>query len=294
MFTNVLVGVEGRPGGRDAIALASRLIGPGGRLTLVHAHGGELRLSHAISPGAVREERAASQQLLEQERAAAEVSAELVSIVAGTPGSGLHMQAEEQNADLLVVGSSARSALGRAMLGNDTRAALNGAPCAVAIATHGYAQRPAPITRIGIAYNGSPESRTALDAARKLAAQTNGSLHALYVVAITSYAYTGIIAPDVGDVIEDMVKEADDVLRELPDVEGRAVYGLSGEELAAFGNEVDILLVGSRSYGPVRRLVLGSTSDYLERHARCPLLVLPRAAADGAAGEAGQSATANA
>jgi nucleotide-binding universal stress UspA family protein len=28
----------------------------------------------------------------------------------------------------------------------------------------------------------------------------------------------------------------------------------------------------------VRRLVLGSTSDYLERHARCSLLVLPRAA----------------
>ena len=112
MFTNVLVGVDGRPGGRDAIALASRLIGPDGKLTLVHAHGGELRLSHAISPGAVREERAASQELLEQERAAAEVSAELVSIVAVNPGSGLHMQAEEQNADLLVVGSSGRSALG--------------------------------------------------------------------------------------------------------------------------------------------------------------------------------------
>jgi nucleotide-binding universal stress UspA family protein len=37
-------------------------------------------------------------------------------------------------------------------------------------------------------------------------------------------------------------------------------------------------VVGSRGYGPVKRLVLGSTSAYLQRHARCPLLVLPRIA----------------
>jgi len=45
---------------------------------------------------------------------------------------------------------------------------------------------------------------------------------------------------------------------------------------------VDLLVVGSRSYGPVKRLVVGSTSNYLERHARCALLVLPRPhASDG-------------
>ena len=61
-----------------------------------------------------------------------------------------------------------------------------------------------------------------------------------------------------------------------------AVYGLAVEELAAAGDRVDLLVVGSRGYGPLRRLVLGSTSDYLERHARCSLLVLPRAADSGA------------
>jgi hypothetical protein len=53
---------------------------------------------------------------------------------------------------------------------------------------------------------------------------------------------------------------------------------LTGEELAVFGNAVDILIVGSRSYGPLRHQVLGSTCAYLQRHARCPLLVLPRGA----------------
>ena len=78
-----------------------------------------------------------------------------------------------------------------------------------------------------------------------------------------------------------MLAEANDRLKELSGVEARAVYGLAGEELAAFGDQVEILVVGSRSYGPVRRLVLGSTSDYLERHARCSLLVLPRSAVSG-------------
>ena len=45
--------------------------------------------------------------------------------------------------------------------------------------------------------------------------------------------------------------------------------------------ELDILVVGSRSYGAARRLVLGSTSNYLERHARCSLLVLPRPTTGG-------------
>jgi len=39
------------------------------------------------------------------------------------------------------------------------------------------------------------------------------------------------------------------------------------------------MIAGSRSYGPWRRLVLGSTSRYLARHARCSLLVIPRSAA---------------
>jgi nucleotide-binding universal stress UspA family protein len=292
MFENVLVGVDGRSNGRDAIALASGLIDPEGKLTLAHVHSGELRPSRAISPALVREEREASEKLLEQERAAAGADGELASIVAMSPGAGLHRRAEEQNADLLVVGSCSHSALGRAMLGDDTRAALNGAPCAVAIAARGYAERPAPIAKVGVAYNGSQESRAALAVARKLAAQTQASLHALQVVAITSYAYTGIVAPDLGETIEEMLKEADDQLKALGDVEGRAVYGLTGEELAAFGDEVDILLVGSRSYGPLRRLVLGSTSDYLERHARCSLVVLPRVATvDASTSEAEHSAT---
>jgi nucleotide-binding universal stress UspA family protein len=281
MFKNVLVGVDGRPNGRDAIALASRLTDPDGKLTLAHVHSGELRPSHAITPGLVREERQAPEKLLERERATADVSAELISIVSMSPGRGLHLQAEEQNADLLVVGSCSHGAVGRVMLGDDTRAALNGAPCAVAIASLGYAEHPAPIAKVGVAYNESPESKAGLAVARELAAPTRASVHALEVVPITTYAYTGLVPSAIGDSIDAMLQEANGRLKKLSGVEARAVYGLTGEELASFGDGVDILVVGSRGYGPMRRLVLGSTSHYLERHARCSLIVLPRVATTG-------------
>ncbi|MGO9320121.1 MAG: universal stress protein [Solirubrobacteraceae bacterium] len=283
MFKNVLVGVDGSTYGRDAIALASQLAGPGGKLTLAHVHAGELHPLHAITPGLLAEEQQASLQLLERERAGSDVQAELASVVAAGPGAGLHRQAEEQGADLLVVGSCRHSSFGRAMLGDDTRAALNGAPCAVAIAARGYGGRAGnPITKVGVAYNGSPESERALATAREVAQPTSASIVALEVVSIPSYAFTGLMAPSIGNSIDLMITEANARMSQLPDVEGRAVYGLPGEELAAFGEDVDLLVVGSRGYGPVRRLVLGSTSDYLERHARCSLLVLPRPADAGA------------
>ncbi len=276
MFDNVLVGVDGRPNGRDAIELARHLAAPEGKLTLAHIRDGRLHPSHAIPPGMLDEERKASEELLELERADADVEADLVSAVAPSPGRGLHEQAQELGADLLVVGSTSRGPLGRAMLGDDTRAALNGAPCGVAIAVAGYAEAPKPIAKIGVAYNESPESTMALSVARELAARTRALVSALEVVAIPTYAYTGLIVPPVAESIDEMLTKATARLQALEDVDAKAVYGLTGEELAAFGDEVDLLITGSRGYGPVRRLVVGSTSDYLERHARCSLLVLPR------------------
>jgi nucleotide-binding universal stress UspA family protein len=276
MFENVLVGVDGTANGRDAVALASRLADPAAKPTLVHVHPGEFHPLHAITPALLADEERASEKLLEDERAATGVDAEILSVVAPSPGAGLHRLAEERRADAIVVGSCGRGAFGRAMIGDDTRAALNGAPCAVAIASRGYAAHPSPLANVGVAYNGSPESETALACARELAAAGGAGVYALEVVSLPSYAFTGIIAPPLGDSLDQMLVEAKQRMGNLADVHGDAVYGLAGEELAAFGSQVDLLVVGSRGYGPIKRLVLGSTSSYLERHARCSLLVLVR------------------
>ena len=49
MFNNVLIGVDGSPNGRGAVALASRLADPVGKLTLAHVRPGKLHPLHAVT-----------------------------------------------------------------------------------------------------------------------------------------------------------------------------------------------------------------------------------------------------
>lgn len=76
----------------------------------------------------------------------------------------------------------------------------------------------------------------------------------------------------------------------LEGVEPHAVYGDAVEVLTLYSASLDLLIVGSRGFGPVGRLVHGSTAQHLAGTARCPLLILPRAArkTSGQAGSEGR------
>ncbi len=287
MFANALVGVDFRQGGRDAAALARQLLDRDGSMALAHVCASSFVPSRAA--GLTGEDRERAEEQLEHEGAAVEVDAEPIVTQGPTPGQALHELAEERGADVLVLGSCHRGVLGRAMLGDHTRASIDGAPCAVAIAPSGYADRPKPIATIGVAYNSSPESKIALDTARKLAASSRAQIRALHIVTLTGFQYAAIGAL-VATEINDRVAQAESEMKALDGVHCHAQYGVPGQDLAAFGEEVDLLIVGSRGYGPWGRLVHGSISSELARHTRGPLLIVPRPAAPGGDGESAESA----
>lgn len=54
-------------------------------------------------------------------------------------------------------------------------------------------------------------------------------------------------------------------------------------ESLLYSASLDLLVIGSRDYGPVGRLVHGSVARQLLSHTRCPLLILTRAAREGVA-----------
>jgi nucleotide-binding universal stress UspA family protein len=292
MFANVIVGVDGSQGGRDAVRLGLALAQEGGSITLAHVYGGAQLPGDGTNGGSARDgARERSQLVLQGERDATGVDAELISWCASSVGRGLHMLAERVGGDLLVVGSHRRGIAGRVLVGENTRASLNGAPCAVAVAPSGYVARSGGFLRIGVGYDFSPESRAALHMARALAARDAAKLRALHVMSLPAW---GVLAPmpaNWGDIIEDDRMAAEAKVTALEGVDTTAVYGVASQELAAFGDRVDLLVVGSRSYGPLRRLLLGSTSSALARHARCALLVLPRTAARATPGGAPQVST---
>ncbi len=226
-----------------------------------------------------------ARDLLASAREEAGVQGELRWSPCTSPGQGLHELAESLGSNLLVVGSSVRGLLGRVLVGDDTRAALDGAPCAVAVAPVGYAKHANKIGRIGVGYDGSSDSVRALDVARALAHELDASLAALEVVAYPACLFR---APDAGDnaSVRELITDARDRVACIGDVEAHGAYGHAAEELARWGDTVDLLVVGSRGYGPVGRLVHGSTSRALVQAARCPVLVLTRSAAVAHAAEA--------
>lgn len=273
MFNNILVGIDDHDGGRDALALAHNLLANGKELTLAYVYHGDVQLgrgSNAAYPVAEREHAAA---VLERASKQASVQAHLRWRGAPSVGQGLHELAEVIEADLLVVGSSRHGTFGRVFLGDDTHAALNGAPCAVAVAPTGYAKHPSLMREIGVAYNGSSESDRAVTVARLLAARHGAKLSAFEAVWIPWYGFgTDHAAPN--GAIDELVDHARERIAALGEIEPHAVFGEPAKELALYSASLDLLVVGSRSEGPIGRLVHGSTSQQLARAARCPLLLL--------------------
>jgi nucleotide-binding universal stress UspA family protein len=275
MYENVVVGVDGRPGGADAMALARRLAPGSTRVTLVHVRPLDRAPSRGVQGADDVVERERSTRLLQSERQSGAPDAEMTSVVAPSVGRGLHDVAEARSADLIVVGGCHRSAIGRVLVGNDARSVLEHAPCAVAIAPVGYAERPAPIQKIGVAYDGSSESTVALAHSALLADATGAELIIRDVVGPHVYgAAWGAGSTYVEDPAVEIAAE-----RERLGAAGGAhvdvVVGFPHEELAMLSENVDVLVCGSRHQGAVKRVLLGSTSEYLSRHSACPLVVTP-------------------
>jgi nucleotide-binding universal stress UspA family protein len=283
MFSNVLVGVDGGAGGRDAIALTQQLA-PRARRALAHVYSTG-RMPKRGTVLALPFDTEDSQRLLEAEKMAAGLNAELITTPRVPPGRGLHELAAHRGVDLLVVGSSRHAGMGHVLMGDDARGALNGAPCAVAIAPRGYAQHPRPLRRIGVGYDGSEESRFALAIAREITVHGE-AVRALWVASPRAVRRAAEPTVAGSDAIRVALDRRIARLRELPGVDGSATYGDVRQELAAFSQELDLLVTGSRGRGPLGRLVHGSVSSYLVRHAACALLVLPRPAVRKSSGHA--------
>jgi nucleotide-binding universal stress UspA family protein len=63
------------------------------------------------------------------------------------------------------------------------------------------------------------------------------------------------------------------------EMDARLLEGSAGDVLAEQSAELDMLVTGSRGYGPRAAVLLGTTTHTLIRKAACPGLILPAARA---------------
>lgn len=271
MFTRIIVGVDCREGGRDALALAALLQAAGG---------GELVALHACAPAPLLHADALTR--VEAELAHVDVAARPLVVTDRSAAHALRTTAERDGAELIVIGSSRVAGVSRVLVADDAAATLHGAPCPVAVAPRDFASAPSTLRRIGVGLDGSSESRVALELACRLAHLANAFVRAITVVAAPVPAWPAVAwnaawAGSAGAVAQRGERMLASAVAELErDVTPEVAVGTAWEELAARSADLDLLVVGARGCGPLRRLVLGSTSTRLARHAACPLLVTPR------------------
>ncbi len=194
--------------------------------------------------------------------------------------------AEEEPPTLIVIGSTRRGPVGRVLLGTLGDSLLSGAPCAVAVAPSGYADREQGLKRIGIAVDGSSESLRAVAAGVELAGPLAVPLQLLSAVDPPSYALGGLLSDldreEYGKFEEReterlLEKAAERVPSEIP-VERGLLHGSPAEALAEAANDLDLLIMGSRGYGPITHTLLGGVSAKLMASAPCALMVVARGA----------------
>jgi nucleotide-binding universal stress UspA family protein len=202
-----------------------------------------------------------------------------------SPAKLLHDLAHSEGAALVVVGSTHTGTVGRVLPGSTGERLLHGAPCSVAIVPKDYRLRDAaPIARIGVAYNSTPEAKAAATAAAALARALGAQLEVIGVVAPESYNTPALMGapafPAIREELEERVQsELDAVVAELPSSITAITGRRTGEpiaELTARSAELDLLIVGSRGYGPLHAVIAGGVSGRLMRNAQCPVIVVPR------------------
>ena len=207
----------------------------------------------------------------------------IVHVEKGSPADTLQAIAEKGEADLIVLGSTHHAHVGSVAPGSVAEHLLHGARCRLVIAPKGYAEADHSQDRLRVAavgFDGMAESYAALDEAARLATKFGGSLRVIGVAtpmpamgAAAAAQAGGEAGPDFQTQINQAVSGLPPELRALPVYErGDPVQKLL--EAAEMG--VDLLVLGSRGFGPVMRLLIGSVSSRVIREAPCPVLVVPR------------------
>lgn len=282
----IVVGVALRDDDHAPLALARDLARfTGAPLALVHVYPYEPP-SAFPTPAYTSELRQRARAGLEEPAARLRGELEVTVHTEGSssPVRGLHDAAAALEGAMLVVGSSHRGRLGRVMPGGVGERLLHAAPCAVAIAPRGYTGAADGIRRIGVGFVDTPEGRDALDAAATMATLGHGRLSTYTVFEPPRMgpgaATPGWVPPGDYDATTWMVNAEDELRGQIPpgvEADVKVMEGDAAELLAVASEDLDVLLCGSRGYGPLRTVLLGSVSARLAHTATCPLLVLPRA-----------------
>jgi nucleotide-binding universal stress UspA family protein len=287
MFGTVVVGTDGADKGRNAVRLACLLAGiTGDRLVLV-----TVRLDPAIDLSQHVADAARFGRELEERlsRVRDELAPDAtVHVQAGiSVAHGLRIVVDRDRAGLVVVGAAQRQGRARLVEGDHAMQVMNGAPCAVLLVPEEHDEPPA-IGNIVVGLDSTPEAAAACRLGAELARRCGASLRLIKALDDPPGLGVGPYGIDWGDVLAERTAQGERMVEAaaarsgVAGAEGHVARGGVVDALLGASAEADLLVLGSRRWGPIRRLVLGSTTSSVLREAQCPVLIPPRTDTAGA------------
>ena len=287
-MSKIIVGVDESDRSRDAVALAALLArGSDAELVLVCAYAYDDVPGRGASTGYRQYLRADAEAAIG--RATAGIGelprTRKLLIAEVSPAKAIQNAAAQEDASLIVIASSGRGGTGRVFAGTTAERLLHGAPCPVAVAPNGFHTRePGDISTIVVGYDGSVEAKAALVGARTIARVRGARLRLVEILDATWMGTPAlmqgpgfILTPDDAEARarEYLTETASTLAADVP-TEPVVAVGAPEQVLADESKNADLVVVGSRGYGPHRAVLLGSVSGRLVRESASPVLVVPR------------------
>jgi nucleotide-binding universal stress UspA family protein len=133
------------------------------------------------------------------------------------------------------------------------------------------------VPRIMVAVDGSEASRRALERVARFMKEAEVALVTVARPIYRDPPYTGYADPKDEEEQRDVLSAARDVLEgEGVSSTGLAPVGDPAEEIlkAAKQFQAELIVIGARSLGPVKRLVLGSVSTKVMHESDCDVLIV--------------------
>jgi nucleotide-binding universal stress UspA family protein len=204
----------------------------------------------------------------------------------------LHEAAETFGAALLVIGSTERGAVGRLLPGSTAQRLMHGAPCPIAVVPRSW-EAGGGLRTLGVAFVDTPEGRQALDGAVALARRSGARLRVLSAAKPRDFdeTYGGgdpLTPPTTFAEVASAIRVAAERAVEAAtagvtgiEIEPDVSVGDPADFLIAASEQLDLLICGSRGYGPTRAVLLGGVSRRVVSEAHCPVIVLARGAGSG-------------
>lgn len=240
--TRIAAGVVFYPEGRDAAALGAELAWAlDADLIVVAVHPDPL----VVLPGAMNWSglRKESEATLRHTRDDLAPGARLAVETGFSVPRAFERMVLREHRNLLALGSSRHAAQGRVRIGKRTRQLLEHVNCPIAIAPRGWhLPQSRRLGRIGVGYDGSPESADALRYAAGIARAAGATLHVRGVVddRLPPIAYTGfarVPAFDLEALVDDSVRTVGEEAKVAgrtadPDAETDVARGRPADRLA--------------------------------------------------------------